>query len=335
MSLLAAISVDDILERGAVTDADVAQIRRSYYADGVIDQREAETLFAIHRAVAVHDQGWTDCFVEMLTDYVVQQAKPEGYLTVENAEWLANLIAPNGRIETRAELELLINVLDKARWSPLSLAAFALDQVRRAVVEGTGPMRSGKHAVAGVVTEADVEMLKRILYAYGGDGSLAVTRAEAEILFEIDAATDGADNAESWPDLFVKGIANCVMAASGYAAPSREQALAREAWLEKRGETGVGAIVAGMLTGGLSAVLAAYRAQSPEERAIAALERQKIEIVTAEEVTVAEAQWLADHIGRDGNVSRNEQALLDFITANSSKVAPALQDMVGRIVKAA
>ncbi len=335
MSLLSAVSVADIRARGSISEVDVAAVRRSFYADGVIDANEAQTLCDLHRLPGAHVIGWGDCFVETLTDYLVQQARPEGYVTLEQAEWLVGQIAPNGTVDTRAELELLINILDKARWSPLSLVAFTLDQVRRAIVDNAGPLRSGKTLAAGQIDETEVELIKRVLYAYGGDGNIAITRAEAELLFEIDAATQGADNAESWPDLFVKAIANCVMAASGYATPSREQALAREVWLKRRGDAGLAAIVGGLASGGLSGVLAAYREQNSEQRAIATLERQKIEIVTAEDVTVAEAQWLADRIGRDGVVSKNEQALLDLLTAQSPKIAPELAELVGRMQRVA
>ncbi len=320
MSLLSALSVDDIRARGTIIEADVAALRRSFYSDGTIDAAEAQTLCELHHVSGAKDPGWTSCFVEMLTDYLVNQASPEGYLTYEQAEWLVGHIAPQGNIETRAELELLINLLDKARWSPQSLVAFALDQIRRAVVENTGPLRAGKNLTAGHIDETEVELLKRILYAYGGDGNIAVTRAEAELLFEIDAATRGGANAESWSDLFVKAIANCVMAASGYAPPSREQALARETWLKSRGDAT------------LIGFLAAYRAQNSEQRAIAILERQKIEIVTAEEVSVADAEWLAARIGQDGVISNNEQALIDLLVAQSPQIAPELEAMIGRVV---
>lgn len=335
MSLLNAISVDEIGARGAITDADVAALRRAFYEDGVIDTAEAEVLFVLNASCRIQDAAWADCFVEMLTDHIVNQAKPEGYLTIENAEWLVGHITNNGTVDSKTELELLVNVLDKARWSPQSLVAFALDQVKRAVIDGTGPLRAGKSLAAGVINEAEVELLKRILYAFGGDGNIAITRAEAEILFDIDAATAGAENAESWPDLFVKAIANCVMSASGYAAPSREQALARETWLERRGDLSPGAMFGAAAHGGLGGILAAYRMQNSEERAIAALERQKVEIVTAEEVTVAEATWLADRIGRDGIVTSNERALIAFLNAHSPKVAPELAAMLGRLSAAA
>lgn len=318
MSLLSAVSVDDIRARGTILEADVAAFRRSFYADGVITAAEAEALCNLHRLPGSKDLGWSSCFVEMLTDHLVNQASPEGYLTFEQAEWLVGQIAPHGTIDTRAELELLINLLDKARWSPQSLVAFSLEQIRRAVVDNAGPLRVGKALAAGQIDEAEVELLKRILYAYGGDGNIAITRAEAELLFEIDAATHAGENAESWPDLFVKAIANCVMSASGYATPSREQALARETWLKSRGEAS------------LTGFLAAYRAQNSEQRAIAVLERQKIEIVTAEEVSIADAEWLAARIGQDGIVSKNEQALIDMLVAQCPQIAPEFHAMIGR-----
>ena len=194
MSLLNAISVDAIRARGSITDGDVLLLRRAFYEDGAIDPAEAEVLFALNTTCPVQEPHWADCFVEMLTDYVVNQAKPEGYVTIENAEWLVSQIAKDGSVESKTELELLINVLDKARWSPQSLVAFALAQVERAVIEGTGPLRAGKSLAAGVINEAEVELLKRILYAFGGDGNIAITRPEAEILFAIDAATQGQDN---------------------------------------------------------------------------------------------------------------------------------------------
>ena len=331
MSLLNAVSIDAIRARGAITDADVLALRRAYYNDGIIDGAEAETLFALNDSCPLQDPTWGDCFVEMLTDYVVNQARPEGYVTIENAEWLVSRISKDGSVDSRTELELLVNVLDKARWSPQSLVTFALEQVKRAVIEGTGPLRAGKTLAAGCINDAEVELLKRILYAFGGDGNIAITRSEAAMLFDINDATQSGDNAEGWQDLFVKAIANCVMAASGYATPSREQALAREAWLASRGDLSLGNIIGGINRSSASGIFGAYREQSAEERAIAALERQKVEIVTAEEVTVVEAKWLADRINRDGKTTPNEIAFLTFLADNSPKIAPELEALIERI----
>jgi hypothetical protein len=335
MSVLDAISVAEICARGTITEADVSALRRAFYDDGKIDATEAAALCALNRTCTAQDASWADCFVEMLTDYVVNQDKPHGYVTAENAEWLAVQITTDGRINSKTELELLVNVLDKARWSPQSLVAFALDQVKTAVIEGTGPLRANGAVEACVINEAEVELLKRVLYAFGGDSNIAVTRPEAQILFDIDAATAGNANAESWPDLFVKAIANSVMAASGYAAPSREQALARETWLEKRNDLSPSALAQKALNAGLSGILSAYREQSSIERAIAALERQKVEIITADEVIVADAEWLAGRIAADGKTSPNEQQLLAFLATNNQKMTPELDRLLMHVKSAA
>ncbi len=334
MGVLSAVSVLEIKARGSIKDADVLKLRRSYYDDGRITAEEADTIFALNDSCPVQDPAWADCFIETITDYIVDQAQPEGYLTAANAAWLIERISKDGRVESKTELDLLVNVLDKARWAPQSLVRFALDQVKCAVIEGVGPLRSGKKLEPGAITEAEVDLLRRILYAFGSDGNIAITQPEAEALFDIEESTADGEAHPSWRDLFVKAIANCVMAASGYAAPPREVALARDAWLDRRGDLGVDEMLGGMVSG-LKGLFGGYREQSGEERAIARLTQQKVEIVTNEAVTPVEADWLASRIGRDGRITANERALLMFLKAESPSVAPALQSLIERAAVAA
>jgi hypothetical protein len=334
MGVLSAVSVAEIKARGSIKDADVLKLRRSYYDDGRISPEEAEVIFALNDACPVQDPAWADCFIETITDYIVDQARPEGYLTADNASWLIQRISRDGRIESKTEMELLVAVLDRARWVPQSLVHFALEQVKDAVINGSGPLRSGKLLEPGLVSEADVELLRQIIYSYGGDGSIAVTQPEAEILFDIDEATAGADNHPAWGDLFVKAIANCVMAASGYVPPPREEALARDVWLDRRGDLSLDKVAAGMAAG-LGSLFRGYRQQSAEERAIARLTQQKVEIVTNEAVTPVEANWLAQRIGRDGRLTPNERALLAFLKAESPSIHPSLQALVDKAAAAA
>jgi hypothetical protein len=329
MGVLSAVSVAEIKARGSIKDADVLKLRRNYYDDSRISAEEADAIFALNDACPVQDPAWADCFVETITDYVVDQAEPEGYITAANAQWLIERISRDGKVESKTELELIVNVLDKARWAPQSFVRFALDQVKEAVINGSGPLRSGKMLQAGIVTEGDVDLLRRILYSFGSDGNLAITQPEAEVLFDIDAATADADNHPSWRDLFVKAIASSVMVASGYATPPREVALARDAWLDRRGDLSLDNVLSGMVSG-VRSLFGGYREQTDEQRAIAKLTQQKIEIVTHEAVTQAEAEWLAERIGRDGKLTANERALLQFLKAESPSIHPILQELVDK-----
>jgi hypothetical protein len=132
----------------------------------------------------------------------------------------------------------------------------------------------------------------------------------------------------------VKAIANCVLTASGYTVPSREEALAREAWLDRRGDLSSGKVLAGMTTvtgkdfvDVFRELFGGYRLTSAEEQAFARLERQRIEIITGEAVSVAEASWLVDRIGRNGSLGGNERALIEMLRESGPILHRDLADL--------
>lgn len=311
-------------------------MRQIFYEDGIVTAEEAGLLFALNDACREQPADWADFFVEAITDYLVFQEKPQGYLTADNAHWLIERISRAGRVDSKTELELLVNVLDKARWAPVSLIKFALEQVKAAVIHGDGPLRNGKSLAPGIITEGEVDLLRRMIYAFGGDGHVAVTRAEADVLFDIDEAVAAQKPNPVWTDFFVKAIANVMMAASGYRVPSREEALRQEASLhEPEKQTSVLAALLAMVRSNLASIQDAYHDQTPEERALARLEHQRIEIITNEEITEAEATWLVSRLGRDGRLSPSETALVKYLEQESPKIHPSLSEAVARLVHAA
>ncbi|MEZ5908048.1 MAG: hypothetical protein R3D31_04530 [Hyphomicrobiaceae bacterium] len=342
MSLSKVVNVAEIEARGSIKDTDVLKMRRAFYEDGAICESEAETLLHLNEACHVQDPSWSDFLIEAITDYVVNQANPHGYVTADNATWLLSRIEKDGRVDTKTELELVIHVIERARWSPESLVAFALAQVKHAVIEGTGPIRSGQSLTRGVIGESEVELLRRILYAFGGDGAIGITRSEAEVLFDISDATAEADNHPAWAELFAKAVASVVMVGSGYAPPSREEALRRERWLEEPTESfstlkrtlstlfsGPRTISDGLSSeGGMRGTLSSYTRRSAMEEAMARLERQRVEIITNEAVTEGEAAWLVERIGRDGKVSETERELLAFLKRESPSIHPSLLTLI-------
>ncbi len=314
--------------RGKIAPADVAALRRLFYEDGVISQWEAETLFELNDAIADRHALWDIFFVEALTDYLVYQAHPRGYVTVGQARWLIDNIARDGLVETETEIELLVNILEKARWSPPVLVVFALEQVRRCVLTGEGPLRDGRVLRRGVIRGAEVDLVRRIIYAFGGDGGVAVSRAEAEMLFEINDAVEGQDNHPAWSELFVQAVANYLMAANGYKVPSRRQMLRREAWLNEPG--GLVNFARKAVAGGLAGVREAWR-YDPRAEAEARLDRQMAEIAEAEQITADEARWLVERLQRDGVLSESEKRLVRFLRAESPNFSQHLKPLIEEV----
>ncbi len=326
---------DEVVARGSIRTADVTRLRADVYGDGLISAEDAARIIELNAACPVQDASWSDFYIEAVTDFIVHQAAPEGYVTRENADWLTTRLVRDGRISLRSDLDLLINILEEARWAPPSLAAFCLAQVHKAVLTGEGPLRAAGSALPGTITDADVELVRRIIYAAGGDGNIAVTRAEAELLFAInDTLADEAAN-EAWTELFVKAIANLLLSASGYQVPTREEALSSEVWLDERGSLSPLAIVTAVAQSALAGVIGSYRRQSREEQAIARLERQRLAIVTAEEITADEAHWLAERLGSNGKLTANEDALIAFLAAEGLDLDPSLAEVIAGLRQAA
>lgn len=319
----------DVVASKRITAGDVTELRRSIYHDGVAEAGEVEKLFKIDEAASERDPAWPQFFIEAVVDYLVEQVEPHGYVSEANADWLVDRIGRDGVVKTATELELLVKVLERAKSSPERLVGFALHQVKEAVVDGKGPLAFGRHLTSGRIGRPEVDLIRRILYAFGGDGNVAITRAEADALFDINDHTAEAENDPAWTDLFVKAIANFMMAASGYAVPTRPEALRREEWLDSS-SGGVGDFFSSMAAGGLRGIIAAYKQPGTEGAWAERNARKQAAIASAEVVTAKEAEWLSRRIGRDGVLHDNEKALLRFIHDEAPSVHPSLKSLIAK-----
>ncbi len=315
-------AVQSILQSGAISADDVRALRYSVFWKGMVTEADAEMAFHLNdRLGASADPSWPPFFIEALTDYVVMQAEPQGYISEANAAWLINRISHSGRVDTETELELLVKTLERAQFSPVGLIAFALEQVKWGVVEASGPIGQGRRLQPGIVGEAETELVRRMLYAFGGDANIAITRQEAAILFDINDATAHADNHPAWSDLYVKALASFLMAASGYQVPSRQEVLRREAWLDTP-SAGIGGFMSQMLAGSLNAIWDAY------EHGTLDGEPHRVDVASPFEqrplVNADDAHWVAQRIGQDRRLHDNEVALINFLKSRDAHLHPQL-----------
>ena len=329
--LTLAAPVAGLTGKGRITADDVQLLRREVFSDGIVTRAEAESLFALQASCADQCAEWPGFFVEAVTDYIVHQEKPQGYISDDNAEWLIRAISRDGAVDAAVEMELLVSVLEKAKSSPERLSAFALEQVAAAVIDGEGPLAEARTAARGAVDKGEVDLLRRVLYAFGGDGNIAITRAEAETLFRINDSTSEALNHPSWNELFVKVVANFVLSCSGYEPPSRTQALRRDAFFDNA-DANIGGFFARMATGGVAGILEAYALPDSLEAEFEDRNRSNgIKMRRAETVSAEEARWIADRIGRDHVIRENERAVLSFIKQSASSIHPELKPLLDKV----
>jgi hypothetical protein len=323
--------IETKISDGHVGEDDVVTLRRYIYGDMAVSLEEGAALFRLNNADLTYAPAWYELFPEAIGDILVHQARPEGYASEENAAWLIGQVTADGRVCSRTELDAVLHVLEKARQAPDHLQQFALRAVAESVISGTGATRSGAELTPGVIADAEVELLRRVLYAGAGCSGIAISRAEAEILFDLNDATAEAQNAPAWSELFSKAVANHVMALSGFTPPPRDVALAREDWLDQPGgfDGGLGGFFKKMFGGGVSGVREAYADRSDPFADRGA--SMAAEIAVNEAVTEDEAGWLVERIGRDGALHENEKALLRFIREESPSIHPALHPLMGKL----
>jgi uncharacterized protein with PIN domain len=193
---------------GRITAEELLALRREGWGDGIMTRAEAEALFELNDALKERSPEWTDFFVEAIGEHVLNGTEPRLQCNREEAEWLIARIDHDGMIDSMAELECLVRILERAENTPDLLKNFVLAAVEREVLTGVGPTRCGGALAATRITAAECRIIRRVIFASGGHGPAAVTRYDAEMLFRLKDATLAEENAAEWDDLFIDGVAN-------------------------------------------------------------------------------------------------------------------------------
>ena len=289
------------------------EIRRQVFDDGKVNTEEANLVFEIDSEIADLPEGWNEFFVGALTDFIIRQTLPVGYVDPIHASWLMERLEHDNRLSEDTELELLLNILRLAREVPESLELYTLEKIRDKIV---GRAVEGQLSI----TDKDVENLKRVLYACGGNGGYSISKAEAQFLFDLDEISQNKENAIGWKKLFVGSIANHLMTIGAPTPLDREKARRNDEFLMST-ET-----ISWNLKRSFNAWLEQF--QNGDSGTIKSQFLDEERLDKAQTITFAEADWLVDHINRDGTLSDNEQALLAFIEEECPSIHESLRPLL-------
>lgn len=295
---------------------DVALLRQGVFKDGVVSDDELDALFSLGERAPEGDPEWAHFFAEAAADFYLREQAPHGYLTEAELETLKARVTRDRRHASPLEIGLLVKLLETAVSTPPAMTDFAAEQLMASIRDKKGGPR---------VSAQDVVLIRRFVFAVGGAGNVAVTRREAEFLFDVSDMTAGAKNDPSWTEFFVKAVANHLMAHIGYEPPTHDEARAAQAFLSDR-SVDVGGFFRRMIAGGLSGL--APEGQTAQSARNATREAG---IAAAAPVTVDEADWVADRIGRDGALHAGEKALVQHLKSLGGALPPRLKAIVGGV----
>lgn len=211
----------------AVAAAELLQERRKRDHQRDISRSEAEALLALDRMQPESTSVWREFVADAVSDHIVA-AEPSGMIDAEKAAWLMQAVAPRGRAESAVAFETIVRTLERAKETPAAIAAFAIRQLRAAIISGEGPAIGTRTHFSRTVDAEDTALLYRILVAAGGMEGRPVSREEADALFDLHDATARSQNDAAFNELFYRAIANYTLAQSGHALEPRPVALAPE-----------------------------------------------------------------------------------------------------------
>jgi len=313
-------SVKDILTSTLADNAldadEFLRLRRQIFQDGHISMEEANMVFKVDTESKELPEGWDDFFVGAITDFLIRQTLPVGYVDPIHATWLIERIEHDDRMSESTEMELILNVIRLAKDVPRNLELYALNKIRDKIIS---------RSAAGdlTVTADDVVLLKRVLYASGGSGGFSICKEEARFLFDLDEICQSADNAPEWQKLFVGAVANHVMTMGAPKMASREDYKRAQEYLHSN--QGIKWSISNIKTTfkeWLSNIA------SNEDNTPTSIFSNDALIREAEAIDAQEAAWLIEHLNRDGTISPNERELLKFFKDECPNIHESLKPLL-------
>ncbi len=298
-----------------VSPDDIAALRKALWAQSKIGSGDISALFAAKDRIGAVDPLFSDLLQEAVLHFALKQDWPRNFLSDSNANLLIDLTSKDGRIDAEVEFELLVRLAEQAENCPASFKAFLCKEVEVAVLTGKGITRLGKSLAPRVVDAADVDYLRRLVFAPGAGGSLKVNFEESEMLFRIKDATLGAPNDAGWQTLFVQAIANHLMAYLSYTPRSVEDAARQDAFVANNAPK-VGRFLGQMVISfGSSAFTRLFSNDAPSNHDEAVTNNLAI--------SVEESAWLKRQIAHDGKTDDLEKALLAYLVDECAPLTDA------------
>lgn len=315
-----------LVQVGQISDNDLQALRDAVWTDAEISVDMIDALFILNDRCGPTSAAWIDFFVEAAAHVLLHQTPPPGFLDADGARWLQSRTDREGRVASIGEIELIVSILENAENAPDSLKTYALAQIEATITSGVGPTRDGGSIRPNCIDEVEVRLLRRLIFAGGGEDAVIVGVQEADMLFRIKDAVLRSGNATGWLQLFVQGVANHLMAHSDYRPLSREEAIRLNAEMEINTPS-IAGFFNRMLPGemlGRGTILDAFKAVFPREddafSKSPAFDSRRL-------MTADEAAWLKTHIALDGQTDPFEKALMTFIIDEMGSLPAPLADL--------
>ena len=310
---------------GFVTADDVAYLRDNVFPGGINSKSDLAILLGLAERAPDGDRAWTEFFGEAAGDYYLREEIPHDYITEREFQELKASVTQYSETVTPLVLAMLIKLVQDATATPPMMEEFICQQIKSII-----GIRDGNPAIS----ENNAAMIRSFLFANSRDENRPVSRREATLLFDLNDMTMASHNHPAWSELFLKAIANHLMAQIGYTANTRQDALSQWDWIQDQ-SVDVSVFFRRMLSGGLASLRQAYTPTTQVSTGDAAdsvfehiVRSRELRAMAGDDGGEHNADWLAARIGRDGFLDDNERTLVAFMQEFESELPASLKTLV-------
>ena len=309
MDLKSSDLVQRIQSAARLSEADMWRLATEMCADGIRTASEAEAVLHCHARLDRLEGDWPKRFTRALRDYLLLRTEPEGEVSADNLAWLREHVAPQGRVRTKSELDLLIMMYKQAEDVTDGYGVFVLEALCEWLI------------AAGKVDGDIVERIGAVLAMGDKGGTPWVSHAEAAVLLRTNDRLGHAGDDPAWSRVFARGVGNYLMARAHPNPESDRQALARQNWVgsaDSRPGQYIGCLALGFNKGrwfdGVSL--------SPEQASLA----RQMASEAANDQAVAQIRkrsWLRRRLGWE-KTGEADRALVDFLNQEAPGLTTGL-----------
>jgi hypothetical protein len=123
------IFVNNMIQNGAMSVADVRHLQRDVMPDGIESRDECDVLIALDRAISDKPGAWSAFIIQAAVDYVVWSSRPTGMIDRDTAQWLTTSLSA-GTGPTNVALAIAFEVVRECERADETLVTFVMRWAR-------------------------------------------------------------------------------------------------------------------------------------------------------------------------------------------------------------
>jgi hypothetical protein len=189
-----------------IHEHDMQRLRHAFYSHGVIDRRLAAEIFHANRNMRARHDGWTEFYLEALTDVFLDCHQGQYLLPAASESVLLAWLGDGVSIADPGERRLALRILLRANNGPERLEQRVVHAIEKNMLHESERWLEGGKRSAGIIDALDIHLIQRLLRGCGGPHPRKIRRAAITFLLNLNRHAQRFVDPDGWWRLLVGSL---------------------------------------------------------------------------------------------------------------------------------